>query len=191
MRVQWAREERHAAFGSHHRAFNASLERFLALLTQHGIEALVDIRRFPGSRKFPNFNQDKLASALENAGIAYHWLEALGGRRGKGSDDLASVNLGLNNAGFRNYADYMLTPEFREGVETLLEIARRRSTALMCAEGLFWRCHRRLVSHFLVVNGVTIQHIMPNGELRPHALTEGAVMEDGKVTYPGEKSLFT
>jgi len=75
-------------------------------------------------------------------------------------------NLGLHNAGFRNYADYMLTPEFREGAEKLLEIARRKHTALMCAESLFWRCHRRLVSDFLVANGETIQHILPTGELR-------------------------
>ena len=85
----------------------------------------------------------------------------------------------------------MLTPECREGVEKLLEIARRKRTALMCAESLFWRCHRRLVSDFLVANGITVEHIMPTGELRPHALTTDAVIEDGRVTYPGEKSLFT
>jgi uncharacterized protein (DUF488 family) len=85
----------------------------------------------------------------------------------------------------------MLTDEFREGVEELLEVARRKRTAIMCAEGLFWQCHRRLVSDVLVANGVTVQHIMPSGELRPHKLTSGAVMESGQVTYPGEKSLFT
>ncbi len=156
------------------------LEGFLALLAQHGIEALVDIRRFPGSRKFPQFNQDDLASALQEAGTAYHWLEALGGRRGKNRDGLSSVNLGLHNAGFRNYADYMLTQEFQEGVTRLLEIARCKRTALMCAEGLFWRCHRRLVSDFLVARGVTVQHILPTGELRPHKLTNGTVI--GKRT---------
>src|SRR5437879_114167 len=147
-----------------------SLKRFLALLSQHGIEALVDIRRFPGSRKFPQFNQDELASVLEKTGIEYHWLEALGGRRGKRRDDSSSVNVGLHNTGFRNYADYMLTQDFQEGVQTLLEIARHKRTALMCAEGLFWRCHRRLVSDFLTASGVRIQHIIPNGELRPHTL---------------------
>ena len=84
----------------------------------------------------------------------------------------------------------MLTDEFREGVEKLLEVARQKRTAIMCAEGLFWQCHRRLVSDFLVANGVTVQHIMPGGKLRPHRLTSGAVIEDGRVTYPGEKSLF-
>jgi uncharacterized protein (DUF488 family) len=168
-----------------------SLEKFISLLAQHRIRALADIRRFPGSRKFPQFNQDDLASALQQAGIEYHWLESLGGRRGEKRDGSSTANLGLHNAGFRNYADYMLTPEFREGVEKLLEIARRKRTALMCAESLFWRCHRRLVSDFLVANGETIQHIMPTGELRPYALTTGAVIEVGRVTYPGEKSLFT
>jgi len=168
---------------------NHPLERFLVLLTRHGVEALVDIRRFPGSRKHPHFNQDSLAAALQKSGVEYDWLEALGGRRHKQRDE--SPNLGLENQGFRNYADYMLTDEFREGVEKLLEIARRKRTAIMCAEGLFWQCHRRLVSDFLVANGVAVQHIMPSGELRPHKLTDGAVIEGGGVTYPGEKSLFT
>jgi uncharacterized protein (DUF488 family) len=167
------------------------LERFLALLAKHGIEALADIRRFPGSRKYPQFNQDDLAAALQRAGIDYHWLEALGGRRGKQRHGSSTVNPGLHNAGFRNYADYMLTQEFQEGVARLLEIARSKRTALMCAEALFWRCHRRLVSDFLMTKGITAQHIFPDGQLRPHQLTEGAVIDSGRVTYPGEKSLFT
>ena len=168
---------------------NHPLHRFLALLAQHGIEALVDIRRFPGSRKPPHFHRDSLAAALPNSGVEYHWFEALGGRRHKQRDE--SPNLGLENKGFRNYADYMLTEQFREGADKLLVIARRKRTAIMCAEGLFWQCHRRLVSDFLVVNGVTVQHIIPSGELRPHKLTSGAVIDSGGVTYPGEKSLLT
>ena len=163
-------------------------DRFLALLAQHGVEALVDIRRFPGSRKHPHFHRDNLA-ALPMSGVEYHWLESLGGRRHKQPDK--SPNLGLENRGFRNYADYMLSGEFREGVEKLLKVARRKRTAIMCAEGLFWQCHRRLVSDFLVANGVTVQHVMPTGELRAHTLTSGAVIEGGQVTYPGQKSLFT
>jgi uncharacterized protein (DUF488 family) len=166
-----------------------SLDKFLVLLAQHHVEALADIRRFPGSRMHPHFNQDNLATALQRAGVEYHWLEALGGRRSKQRGE--SPNVGLENLGFRNYADYMLTGEYEEGVKKLLEIARRERTALMCAEGLFWRCHRRLVSDFLVASAVAVQHIMPTGELRPHTLTPGAVIDDGKVTYPGEKTLFT
>ena len=168
---------------------NHPLDRFLALLARHGVEALVDIRRFPGSRKHPHFNRDSLAAALPKSGVEYHWLEALGGRRHKQRDE--SPNMGLGNEGFRNYADYMLTDEFRGGVEKLLEVARRKRTAIMCAEGLFWQCHRRLVSDFLVAKGVAVQHIMPSGELRPHKLTTGAVIDSRRVTYPGEKSLFT
>jgi len=167
---------------------NHPLDRFLALLAQHQIEALVDIRRFPGSRKHPHFQRDNLAPALQNAGMEYRWLEALGGRRHKQREE--SPNLGLENRGFRNYADYMLTDEFRQGVVKLLELARQRRTAIMCAEGLFWQCHRRLVSDFLVANGLTVEHIMPAGQLRPHQLTRGAVIDNGHVTYPGEKSLF-
>jgi uncharacterized protein (DUF488 family) len=168
---------------------NHPLDRFLALFAQHKIEALVDIRRFPGSRKHPHFNRENLAAVLQESGVEYHWLEALGGRRPKQRDD--SPNLGLENEGFRNYADYMLNGEFREGAENLLELARQKRTAIMCAEGLFWQCHRRLVSDFLVANRVTVQHIMPTGKLQPHKLTKGAVIEGRQVTYPGEKSLFT
>jgi uncharacterized protein (DUF488 family) len=167
---------------------NHPLDRFLALLAQHEVEALADIRRSPGSRKHPHFNRDNLAAALPKSGMEYHWLEALGGRRHKPRDE--SPNRGLENEGFRNYADYMLTDEFREGVQKLLEITRRKRTAIMCAEGLFWQCHRRLVSDFLAANGVTVQHIMPTGELRPHRLTSGAVIESGQMTYPGQRSLF-
>jgi uncharacterized protein (DUF488 family) len=168
---------------------NHPLDRFLALLAQHEVAALVDIRRFPGSRKYPHFNQDNLAEALQEANVEYRWIEALGGRRHKQTQD--SLNPGLRNQSFRNYADYMLKEEFRQGVDTLLKLARRKRTAFMCAEGLFWQCHRRLVSDFLIANGATVQHIMPNGELRPHTLTDGAVIESGRVTYPGENSLFT
>jgi uncharacterized protein (DUF488 family) len=159
---------------------NHPLEPFLALLAQHEVEALVDIRRFPGSRKHPPFSRDNLAAALPKSGVEYHWLEALGGRRHQQRDE--SPNRGLKNKGFRSYADYMGTDQFREGVKTLLEVARRKRTAIMCAEGLFWQCHRRLVSDFLIANGVTVQHIMPTGEMRPHTLTSGAVIEGGRVT---------
>jgi uncharacterized protein (DUF488 family) len=167
---------------------NHALDRFLALLAQHEVEALADIRRSPGSRKHPHFNRDNLAAALPKSGVEYHWLEALGGRRHQQRDN--SPNLSLENQAFRNYADYMLTDQFREGVERLLEIARQKAPAILCAEGLFWLCHRRLVSDFLVANGVTVQHIMPAGELRPHQLTDGAMVENRQVTYPGERSLF-
>ena len=159
------------------------LDRFLALLAPHGIEVLADIRRFPSSRKFPHFNQDNLSSALQQAGIKYLWIETLGGRRGKKTKG-PSDNLGLRNESFRNYADYMNTEGFREGIRELLAVAAEKPTAFMCSESVFWRCHRRLVADYPLVNGVAVRHIMPSGELRPHTLTEGAKVEAGELTYP-------
>ena len=159
------------------------LDRFLHLLGAHDVRALVDIRRFPGSRKFPQFNQESLTGSLATVGIEYHWLESLGGRRGKVSSD-SLKNSGLRNDSFRNYADYMLTDEFREGVNQLLEIATGKPTAYMCSESVFWRCHRRLVSDYLLVKGISVQHIMPTGDLRPHTLTDGARVVGGELTYP-------
>lgn len=159
-----------------------ALDEFLGLLARHGIEALVDIRRYPGSRKHPHFNRDNLAAALPRAGVEYHWFEALGGRR-KGSGG-STRNLGLRNENFRAYADYMATPEFHQAVGQLLELAGRKQTAYMCSEGLFWRCHRRLVSDDLLARGIVVQHILPDGELRPHSLTEGARINGGELSYP-------
>src|SRR5689334_1591593 len=150
------------------------LDGFLGLLDRHGIEALADIRRFPGSRKYPHFNRDRLATALPQAGVEYRWFEPLGGRR-KGSGD-SPRNLGLRNESFRNYADYMASQEFHEAIGGLLGLARSKRTAFMCSEGLYWRCHRRLVADYLLAQGIEVFHIMPDGELRPHTLTEGAVI---------------
>jgi uncharacterized protein (DUF488 family) len=169
---------------------NHPLDRLLGLLAQHRIEALVDIRRFPGSKKFPYLSQNNLAATLREAGIEYHWIEGLGGRRRSTNAETASPNLGLRNEGFRNYADYMLTEVFRQAVERLLAIAGRKRTTMMCAEAVYWRCHRRLVSDFLVTQNVAVRHIFPNGEVRPHTLTEGVRVEQGMVTYP-QGSLFT
>jgi uncharacterized protein (DUF488 family) len=162
------------------------LDGFLKLLARHEIEALADIRRFPGSRKYPHFNRDCLASALPRAGVEYRWFESLGGRRKKHGD--SAKNLGLRHEGFRNYAGYMTTPEFHEAMGRLLELARQKRTAFMCSEGLFWRCHRRLVSDYLLVQGFAVQHIMPTGELRPHSLTEGARTDGGELSYPLRQS---
>ncbi len=167
---------------------NQPLDRLLGLLAQHRIEALVDIRRFPGSREYPHWSQENLAAALREAGIEYHWIEALGGRRRPREAGRASPNLGLRNEGFRNYADYMLTEEFRHAAERLLEIAARQRTAMMCAEAVYWRCHRRLVSDFLLANNITVQHIFPSGQVRPHKLTEGARIGQGRVTYPEDSN---
>jgi uncharacterized protein (DUF488 family) len=163
------------------------LSEFLALLQRNQIGAVADIRRFPGSRKFPHFNREELSAALEQAGIEYHWFEALGGRRAKEKNN-ESRNQGLRNESFRNYADYMATSAFQTGIAELLEIAERTPTAFMCSESVFWRCHRRLVSDYLLARGCTIEHIMPSGDRRPHTLTSGAVNQAGQVTYPADPS---
>jgi uncharacterized protein (DUF488 family) len=169
---------------------NHPLEQFLDLLKRHQIAVLVDIRRFPGSRSFPQFNQDNLSAALREEGIDYLWLEALGGRRPKSKSSSPSSNSGLRNASFRNYADYMQTEEFRQGIDELLKMAASRRAAIMCSESVFWRCHRRLVSDYVTANGGSVQHIFPNGTIKPHSMTEGADVENGTVTYPGPKTLF-
>ena len=157
---------------------------FSGLLRQHGIEAVVDIRRFPGSRQHPHFSRENLAVSLPGQDIEYHWLEALGGRRHTKKTDPPSPNPGLRDQSFRNYADYMATDGFQQGVAKLLAIAGNRRTAIMCAEGLYWQCHRRLVCDHLLANGVSVQHIFPSGEVKPHELTAGAKVVDGRVTYP-------
>ncbi len=168
---------------------NLSTGEFLQLLSTHQIAAVVDIRRFPGSRKYPHFNRDQFSAMLQEHGIAYHWIGELGGRRSPRTD-YESPNGGLRNTSFRNYADYMATEEFRAGFKELTGIARRHRTALMCAESVYWRCHRRLVSDLVVAQGGSVQHIFPSGEAKPHQLTDTARVEDGSVTYPGPPTLF-
>ncbi len=163
---------------------NRSFQEFIDLLTGFGIRAIADIRRFPGSRKFPRFNKDALGADLKDHGIQYVWFEALGGFR-HSAKNTESPNRGLENPGFRNYADYMLTAQFRSALLPLLSLAGRLPTAVMCAESLYWKCHRRLLSDYLTAHGVTVIHILGHGSTRPHTLTSGAaVCEDGTVTYP-------
>ena len=164
-----------------------SVEEFIRLLAVNGIERVVDIRRYPGSRRWPWFNQGELRERLVGAGIAYEWLEALGGRRhGEGAKG-ASVNRGLRVSGFRNYADYMATKAFREGIGRLLAWAQEKRTAVMCAERVYWKCHRRLVSDYLTAQGVEVLHILETGRVEGHRMTPGAVVEVGGVVYPGEE----
>jgi len=168
---------------------NHPLCRFLDLLTQHGVGVLADIRRYPSSRQHPHFNRGPLDAALAAEGVEYAWIEALGGRR-KPAIGAHSTNGGLRNASFRNFADYMLTDEFQAGVAKLVDLAKRRPTVVMCAEGLWWQCHRRLVSDWLVAYGASVAHIFPNGVMKPHELTPEARVRAGGVTYPAERSLF-
>lgn len=163
-------------------------DELLDLLREFGIRCLVDIRQYPGSQRVPQFNRKGLTQRLAETGMDYLWLQSLGGRRPPGAGP--SPNRGLRNAGFRNYADYMLTSDFRRGIEQLLKVAGQAPTAMMCAEAVYWRCHRRLVSDWLVAHGHDVQHIMGPGKLRPHMLTPGAVpREDGSLIYPPPEEL--
>jgi uncharacterized protein (DUF488 family) len=163
-----------------------AIDSFLDLLQRHAIRRLVDIRRFPGSRKFPQFNRESLERSLTEAGLEYRWMEALGGRRPRQKQG-PSPNTGLRNDSFRNYADYMATSEFRSAMDELADVAASAPTAIMCSEAVYWRCHRRLVSDDLLAHGGVVQHIMSDGKLREHQLTPGAVVRGQSVTYPGNE----
>jgi uncharacterized protein (DUF488 family) len=156
------------------------IEEFIALLAGYGIETIADIRSHPGSRKYPQFGQDALASSLRNYGIAYCWLQALGGRRKAAAD---SPNTVWRNMSFRGYADYMTTPAFKQGLHELLELAARSRTALMCAEAVWWRCHRSMVADALCVQGIRVLHIMDSRHAVEHPMTAPARIENGRLTY--------
>ena len=147
-----------------------------------GVEVLFDIRRYPGSRRHPQFNAGEMSRWLGACAVDYRWVESLGGRRQPAAD---SPNVGLDNDQFRAYADHMATDEFRAGMAEVLEAARSRRVAVMCSETVWWRCHRRLLAdHLELVEGDVVEHLFPGGRRYPHAATEGAAVVDGRVVYP-------
>ena len=156
------------------------LPSFLALLEHYRIEAVTDVRRFPGSRRHPQFAQAPLGDALTKAGIAYHWIAALGGRRRPRPD---SPNTAWRNLQFRGYADYMARQEFEEGVDELLEVAGHLRTTLMCAEAVWWRCHRALIADALCVRGITVVHIFDEARAVMHPYTSPARIVHGRLSY--------
>jgi uncharacterized protein (DUF488 family) len=158
-----------------------TLEDFLALLNAHAVNLIVDVRKMPRSRRNPQFNRDTLPDSLRNVGIGYADLPALGGLRRRRPD---SPNGGWQNASFQGYADYMLTPEFEAGLNSLLELARGQRAALMCAEAVPWRCHRSLIADALVVRGIPVEHILSEKRTQPHALKPWAKVEGTRITYP-------
>jgi uncharacterized protein (DUF488 family) len=161
-----------------------SFEEFLALLGEHRIEFLADVRHFPTSRRVPWTAKSSLAKALSEAGIAYEHLEDLGGFRKSLPD---SMNLGWRNAGFRGYADYMASSEFSSALDRLIRIALERHTAIMCAEAVPWKCHRSLLSDALLVRGVRVIHILSSGKTQDHRLTPFARVHGTRITYPATR----
>jgi len=161
-----------------------TIEQFVALLREHGIELLVDVRRFPGSRRHPHFGSAALAASLAEAGIAYAHAEALGGRRDSEASS-SSPNTAWRHAAFRAYADYMATPPFRAALDRLIAEAAERITVIMCAEAVPWRCHRRLITDALLARGVPVADIVGPGAATPARLSEHALVRaDGAVIYP-------
>jgi len=161
-----------------------TIEQFLGLLREHGIELLVDVRRFPGSRRHPHFGSAALAASLAEAGIAYAHAEALGGRRGSEAG-AASPNTAWRNEAFRAYADYMATAAFRAALDRLIAQSAQRATVIMCAEAVPWRCHRRLITDALLARGVPVADITGPGAATPARLSEHALVRpDGSIIYP-------
>ncbi len=180
---------------------NRSFQDFLSLLREFGVRVIADIRRYPGSHKFPHFNREILRKLLDAQGIRYVWLEVLGGRRHTGKNDksppIVSASRkrssgGLKSLGFRNYADHMTADEFRTAVQELITIAEISPTAVMCAEKFYWKCHRRLLSDYLTAQGAEVKHIVESGKLQPHKLSPGAVIAaDAMVIYPSSRASQT
>jgi len=156
----------------------------LSLLAEHGIELLVDVRRFPGSRRHPQFSRDALAAALAAAGIDYMHEPRLGGRRAARPD---SPHTAWRIEAFRGYADHMETPEFAAALEELIRLSRTRRTAVLCAEAVPWRCHRRLISDALVARGLEVLHILAPGRVDRHEINPNARVLDGgrRLVYSG------
>jgi uncharacterized protein (DUF488 family) len=159
------------------------IERFLELLGEHRIATLADVRSFPGSRRWPQFNQESLAEALRRVGVEYRWLERLGGRRHSKRPD--SPHVAWTISAFRAYADHTESAEFGEGLDELVAIATAARTAIMCSEGLWWQCHRRIVSDQMTVRGWDVEHIMPDGKLTAHRLPDFASVIEGRIIYDG------
>jgi len=155
---------------------------FLELLEAHGIHQLADVRTIPRSKRHPQFASDALAEFLGSHGIAYRHFPGLGGLRKPRPD---SENTAWRTEGFRGYADYMQTGAFREALQTLEQFAQQATTAVMCAEAVWWQCHRRLLADALLVRGVPVRHILSLGEAKPHELSEFARETGGGIIYPG------
>lgn len=160
-----------------------SLPELVALLRVHAVEVVVDVRSFPTSARVPHFNRDHLTAALAGSGIRYVWLgDRLGGYRKKTRSDFA--HKALRSPGFRNYADHMEGPAFRRGIEELLSLARGQPTVYMCAERLWWRCHRSLISDYLsALCGLEITHILDEKRVEAHRLHRSARVAAGKLIY--------
>jgi uncharacterized protein (DUF488 family) len=158
-----------------------SIGTFIQMLQAYGVKRIVDVRTIPRSRHNPQFNRDVLPGTLLQAGIGYTHMEELGGLRHARKD---SVNTGWHNSSFRGFADYMQTPEFRTGINALIQAAQREQVAIMCAEAVPWRCHRSLIGDSLLARGIAVEDVMSENRMQPHELTSFAKVNGADVTYP-------
>ena len=159
-----------------------SLAEFATMLSEHGVEQIADVRRFPGSRRHPHFREPELRDGLAHHGIGYAWLPALGGRRAARNPDW--TDSGWRHPAFRAYAAHLKSDEFAGGLQALIDLAREQLTAMMCSEVLWWRCHRRLISDVLVAAGAEVLHIFSAGKSEPHTLRPPARIVGGRLAYP-------
>ncbi|MDR5699092.1 DUF488 domain-containing protein [Agromyces aerolatus] len=159
------------------------VEEFIQMLEHNGVDLVADVRANPGSRRNPQFGPEALAASLDEAGIGYTHVAELGGRRYSRVDDETS-NAGWRNHSFRSYADYMQTQPFTHGMDSLLDLARNHTVAIMCAEAVPWRCHRSLLGDALLVRGIDVTDIMSPAQTRPHSLTSFARVDGDRITYP-------
>ncbi|WP_439686147.1 DUF488 domain-containing protein [Cupriavidus oxalaticus] len=165
---------------------NQTLAEFFRLLRDANIGALADIRKIPKSRSNPQFNEDPLREALSAFDISYEHVAGLGGLRGRTQSVPRDVNGFWTNESFHNYADYALSGDFRAGLDQLIDLGRKRRCVIMCAEAVWWRCHRRIVADYLIAGGETVFHILGHGRLEPARLSVGAIVQSGgSIHYPG------
>ena len=168
-----------------------SIEEFVALLQECGVRLVVDVRTVPRSRTNPQYNRDALPDALAPFQIGYEHVAALGGLRGKKRDVAPDVNGFWQNKSFHNYADYALSDEFESGLDELMAAAAEQRTAIMCAEAVWWRCHRRIIADYLLLRGRSVIHLMGEGRNEPARITPAAREREGRLVYPapdGERS---
>lgn len=164
-----------------------TIAEFVALLRRVNLDLVVDVRSIPRSRAAPQFDRDTLPESLAAEGIGYRHLPGLGGRRHHRKDAPPSANTLWRVEAFRNYADYAETESFRAGLDELLDLAPDHRCVIMCAEAVWWRCHRRIVADYLLALGVPVEHILGAGQVTPAALTPGAqVTADGTLRYRAE-----
>jgi uncharacterized protein (DUF488 family) len=158
-----------------------AIDHFISLVEENGVKLLADVRAFPGSRRYPRFNKEALSESLKANGIRYEHFPELGGKRKSKAD---SRNTAWRNASFRGYADYMETEQFQKGIERLLDVAAEAGpAAIMCAEAVWWRCHRSLIADYLKARGVEVMHVLGANKVEPHPYTSAARIVNGELSY--------